>query len=236
MRIHFSVDDVIFTLRWAWRNRPASIFDMDFFGTLREWRRRYGLTVCLYCFGSDGERFSAKMLPEPYVEELREQRDWLRVGYHGLYAEAAVRMDGPAFEAEQRAVAERFAGLLPETVRLHGWDGPREGIACARTVGGVKTLLCPELHRDAFYQLPAAVRERVETCGSAEHEGVLYVRTDYRLDRLSEDSALREELLGRSGAALYLYMHELTFRYERDALEGLWRELLRRGDAVFTLD
>lgn len=236
MRIHFSIDDVILTLRWAWRNRPASIFDMDFFGALRKWHQQYGLKVCLYCFGSDGEQFSAEMLPEKYVGELREQRDWLRVGYHGLYAEAAVLMDGPAFTAEQTAVAEKFAGLLPETVRLHGWDGPREGIACAKAVGGVKKLLCPELRRDGFYQLPAVVRERVEACGSAEYDGVLYVRTDFRLDHLSEDSALREKLLEWSGAALYLFMHECRFRYERDALDSLWSELLRRRGAAFTID
>lgn len=235
MRIHFSIDDVILTLRWAWRNSPASIFDMDFFGTLRRWHQRYGLTVCLYCFGSDGDRFSADMLPERYVEELREQRDWLRVGYHGLYA-VAVRMDGPAFIAEQRAVAERFAGLLPETVRLHGWDGPREGIMCAKTVGGVKRLLCPELRRDGFYQLPADVRERVETRGAAEYDGVLYVRTDFSLDRLSEDPELREKLPDWPGGALYLFMHEWRFQYEREALENLWSALSRRGDTVFTLD
>lgn len=48
--IHFSIDDVINSFRWMYRNQSVSIFDMNFYGTLREWHLQYGLKVSLYIF------------------------------------------------------------------------------------------------------------------------------------------------------------------------------------------
>lgn len=48
--VHFSIDDISSVLRWIKDNKPQSIFDTRFFGTLKIWHLEYGLKCTLYFF------------------------------------------------------------------------------------------------------------------------------------------------------------------------------------------
>lgn len=46
---HYSIDDVWKSLRYLERNRPKSLFDMRFFGTLKGFHERFQVRFSLYC-------------------------------------------------------------------------------------------------------------------------------------------------------------------------------------------
>ena len=61
--------------------RPASIFDLRLYGTLKRWHELYDLKVSLYCI-SEFEGFDIQRIPECYGIELNQNKDWLRYGFH----------------------------------------------------------------------------------------------------------------------------------------------------------
>jgi len=46
-QVYLSIDDVGASLRYLTRSRPDSLFDMRFYGKLREYHMRFGAGFCL---------------------------------------------------------------------------------------------------------------------------------------------------------------------------------------------
>lgn len=77
--VHFSIDDVIESLKWVYQNRPKSIFEEPMFGTLKKWHESYGINCDLYVFEMTAG-FQLTDLQDNYWEELAKESDWLKLG------------------------------------------------------------------------------------------------------------------------------------------------------------
>lgn len=236
LTIHFSIDDVIASLRWAYENTPASIFDMDFYGILKRWHENYKLKVSLYCYGTDGKSFSVDRLQSHYKKEFIGEYRWIRLAYHGVYGDS-YRQEKQQFTAEQKYFADQFERVLAKTVRLHGWQASEEELEEARKNGKVEKLLCPDTYsKDFFSFLPEKVKRQIFMGEEVHYKNMKFQKTNYRLDDLSSDKKLFEKICLENSEKLYLFLHEWSFREQYEILEKLWGELSKRRKIRFVLE
>lgn len=222
-QIHFSIDDVIRTLRWLRDNKPNSIFDMDFFGTLKSWHERYGLKFSLYVF-EVCEGFSIENVPQKYWEEFKENDSWLSLCWHR-------RQSGPLldnYEAEiqsfnrvKNVIINRVSiGAWTDTVRLHRFEAGKDLIDYLREKGNIKCLLCADYDR-LSYDLTDTDLDILDNKKIVIRNGLAYRKTDIRLDLLETDTdetiqslvTKTEELLENdAGRQLVVFCHEWIFK------------------------
>lgn len=75
--VHFSIDDVIGSFQWIYRNKPQSIFDEPMLAQLKKWHEEYDIACDLYVFEhTDG--FCLTDLQDTYCEELQKEAGWLK--------------------------------------------------------------------------------------------------------------------------------------------------------------
>ena len=233
--IHFSIDDVINSFRWMYRNQPVSIFDMNFYGTLLKWHLRYGLKVSLYIFNEDGHGFTLEQLPAKYLDELRENQDWIHAGYHGIYSEGGFIKNECRFENEQKRVSGAFHDMLAETVRLHCWNASENNLRAAHKYGNVKSVLAPMEPTECFETLSEEDKRLIFRGDPLLRDGILFQKTDYRLDNLTERNKIAESILAAPGKIQYIFLHEWSFQKNTEAISFLWETLLQNGRVKFVL-
>lgn len=212
MEVHFSIDDVLNTLRWCAFNRPKSIFEMNFFGDLKRWHEIYGLKVSLYCFYGNGNDFCVEDLPDRYWEELKNQCSWLRMAYHGSMDEKAEK---EIFLKEQKRFREVIGGELSTSiVRLHCW----KAWAGVLEEGGV--FLCPYYDR-LPYDLEPAEWEKLKTVGTITKIKREYWMTDICYDYLQSLDTI-DGYMGEK--RLVIFGHEWMFKEKRNLIAGMLKK------------
>lgn len=224
MEVHFSIDDVLNTFRWCAFNCPESIFDMNFFGDLKRWHEDYGLKVTLYCFFGNGSDFCMEELQDRYLKELKEQRDWLRMTYHGSMDEEAGKEQ---FLEEQKRFNEIIGrDFSTSIVRLHCWQAPK-GVPLDRIKSGV--FLCPDYER-LPYDLTKEEWEKCRASGSIIKENREYWVTDIRYD-YPESLEQIDKYIGTK-ERLVVFGHEWMYREKRNLIIQLLEKL---GDAHYII-
>lgn len=222
MEIHFSIDDVLMSLRWCARNTPSSIFAMDFFGTLAKWHGLYGLRCNLYVFYTDDEGFDLGQLPERYRQELLRQQDWLLLSYHGIRTQGDYLDDAGRFEQEWRAVLELYpTENRPHMTRFHCWDLPR-GLQPKLVARGVGGLLCPSGGSRLGYGMDEMEGAELDQSGQLKLRGLIYWRTDVRWDFLSLEECsdmYRARVMVKQDRPVVVFGHEWRFAQQKDVLE-----------------
>lgn len=220
LRVHFSIDDVLMTLRWAYRNKPASIFDMRFFSVLEEWHKKYGIKVTLYMFFSDGLDFDISMFQERYINELKNQKDWLKVAYHGIYSDKYVE-NADRFKFEMLEFNKVWGmDMLSQTVRLHGWQSPIS-INKLRNYSCINQLLCPYEMRDCVYDLTNQEIDRVLKEKLIRKNSVIYRKTDILCDFCKNVKELERQII--MDKDVYLFVHEWRFEQQKKIIENFWQ-------------
>jgi len=193
------IDDVIWIFRDLTRQRPKSMFDNPFLGTLKEAHERYGLKVQLNCFYRTDffyglDEFSLADMTDAYKAEWQASKDWLRLGFHS-YQEFP---DYPFINSDYSDVAtvfdrifsavRRFAGDGVFTYALVGHWLPISKDGCrALKDRGVKLIACTDGNRYAYTGnrdiLPYGHGMRIES--NRKPEAALYRRTAYDAALLS---------------------------------------------------
>lgn len=223
MDVHFSIDDVGNTLRWCAFNCPESIFDMNFFGDLKKWHESYGLKVTLYCYWGNGSDFCMEDLPARYLEELRNQCDWLRMAYHGSPDEKAEK---ETFLEEQKRFDEIIGrDLSTSIVRLHCWKAP-EGVSLSCGTKGV--FLCPDYER-LPYDLTKEEWEELKATGNIAKENREYWITNIRYDYL-ESVEQMEPYMAKD--RLIIFGHEWLYKEKRNLIIEMLKKL---GDVDYLI-
>lgn len=209
----FFIDDVIWPFRDLSRQRPASIFDHPFLGTLKRMNRQYGLKTQLNIFFSTdpsygGEGFDLTQMPDIYREEFRANASWLRFAFHAEkefpgYPYVNISYDEmKAAYTRMRDEVYRFAGeeIFSHRVLIHFNAISKAGCQALRDCG--VTLLSSidgaDLPED-YAALSPAARERMLT-GRTEETTRPYLKTRSSgetipairaYNHLSDDMALR---------------------------------------------
>lgn len=216
MEVHFSIDDVLNTLRWCAFNQPKSIFDMDFYGDLKKWHEAYGIKVTLYCFFGNGSDFSIEDLPVRYLNELQNECSWLRLVYHGCMdknAEKKIFLN--EYKRFQKAVGGK---LISSIVRFHYWKVP-EGILEDTYRRG--TLLCPDYERIP-YDLTKEEWERLKEARILKKACREYWISDLRFDDMESVDGIDAYTQNKR---LVIFGHEWKYKEKRMIIETLFEKL-----------
>lgn len=238
-KIHFSIDDVILSLKWLKDNNPNSIFEMDFFKTLKRWNKRYGLQTSLYIYEMcDG--FSIEKLPQKYWDELRENTSWLKFCWHRRKAgllEDDYSTEIESFNRVKNIICNNVCtDAWTNTVRLHRYEASSELIKYLNEYGDIKCLLCADEDDRLSYDLDIKETNYLINKGIFLKKGMTYQKTDIRLDYLDiEGNTIVETFLIKtedvlknmsSDKALVLFCHEWRFNLICDYIEEYFQGLL----------
>lgn len=123
--VHYSIDDVWKTLRWLTVNRPASIFDMNFFHILKEWHELFGARFTMYCIiAMRDSGWTFYDIPDAYREDFKANEDWLRFGFHSItdkpFFEEGDEWEKSFLNFEEKRKRLGMGGT--DCLRLHSWE------------------------------------------------------------------------------------------------------------------
>lgn len=197
-RVHISLDDVQQIFMTANEQDRGSVLATPLLTELKRLHEQYEAKFSLYCFDDPAHR-----LNQFHCSELKDNEEWLRIGYHA-------NKDGSVTLTGYRGFEDyyRGAGLsLASSLRLHYFDCPQELIPELRE-NGVIRLFCADDGRDS-YGIP-----KDAYMGGYLREGIRFCPTDLRLEqsvsRLIEQAGLqgKEELI--------IFGHEIPFMKYRE--------------------
>jgi len=233
---HLSFDDVFSSIYWLYINRPTSIFDMVFYGTLRRLHLDYGAVFSLYAFlGS--KVFSIEMIPDEYCHEFYEASEWLRFGYHAdTPGKPILDYDISAFKNSLLLFDRAMCRLTPanricKCTRLHDWSASSEQIAVMKSLGAT-SLLCRD-NEGLSYDLTPDECVILNTAGFYEKNNMGYRRTDIRFDNCKNINTLLAPVIETDKEEIVLFGHEQWFSNSIDAIEGSIAQLYKNEYAFF---
>ncbi len=190
--VHFSIDDVIeiFKDLTLHENIYKSIWENPILKTLKEQRELYGAVFSLYVY-FENNTFSIDKATAKYQYEFEKNADWLRFGFHA-YCEQRDYCDENAellyvdyrntIKELKRIVGEK---AIDRVIRIHRFAAGRKAI------GKLKGLLDGLLTADderISYSLPVEACKQINRYGSCKDAyGILYIKTDFRLEWIEAD-------------------------------------------------
>ena len=141
-RFCFTVDDNIRCLRHLTEQRPASMFDLPYFGFYRRLHEKYGLKVQLNLFYEEGD-FNLSLVTDAYRDEWEANADWLKLSFHSKSEWPARPYEFSGYDevfADCSAVNReilRFAGekSLAKTTTVHYCRNTADGLRALRDCG-----------------------------------------------------------------------------------------------------
>jgi len=211
---HISFDDVFSSLRWLVTNRPPSVFDMDFYGTLRDWHERFGAVFSLYVFDSD-DFFSLSEIPQQYWQDFSKAAKWLKFGFHAGHKNTDVmHTTSKDFEKSFATCVNHIKAFAsPQGVcyrlRLHSWSANSKQIDILRR-NGINSLFCRD-NDGLSYDLLPKEEKQMRASGYFEKNGIVYRPTDLRYDNCADISALLLPLISNTQKEIVLFGHERFF-------------------------
>ena len=220
--MHFTFDDIAYTLHDLCQTRYASVFDQPFLGALREIHRQCGAVFTLFCFNRMGSipDYDIARLPDCYREELQAETAWLRWGFHAQDDTTKYAADTGAGEAIARcnAALARFAGQesIDPILRLGFCSGSLENMLAVHR-HGVRGLYGADDARLNYYLNQTQNDELLRTgrYDDIDH-GLIFLRSLPRLDkRTAQDVIAALETWPQPLAAVF--MHEYSFLAEPEA-------------------
>lgn len=197
-KVHLSVDDVHQLFLDSQELHPDSLFDLPLLTELKCLHELYGARFTLYCFEDSTYR-----LTKHYCAELKDNEDWLRIGYHaGIDGKVTVDsyLTFRSFFSEQNI-------KLASSLRLHCFNCPEE-LKRMMYADGVKRLFCADDDRSSY-----GLAKRIYEGGYLEN-GITYMPTDIRLEHfvsklLNNNSICEKE-------ELIIFGHEIPFLYYKE--------------------
>ncbi len=117
----FFTDDVIWCLRDVAREKPASLFDNEYFKMLKKCHDEWGLKVQMNLFYRTDfyygdEEFTLAQMPDTYKAEFEANSDWLKLAFHSKQEFP----DYPYVNARYEDVIRDYEQLMGEVKRFAG--------------------------------------------------------------------------------------------------------------------
>ena len=231
--IHLSVDDVIDCFSRIYKLEPQSIFDDPFLGFLKSCHERYGINCDLYVFEED-EEFHISLLQARYWKELRENKHWLKFGWHRrTNGELKDDLDGDMNSCN------RVFNLIKtkigtdgwsKSIRLHRWNATTELLGYLCELGCEEFLTADSDCRS--YDLNLEEEKELKEFRVVKREKWKYIKTDIRLDKLGRGKSILSVLLEcklilestPENVVIEMFFHERNFSEIQKSLEQLWNE------------
>lgn len=215
--LHFSFDDVAYTLHDLCSSAFASVFDQPFLHDLRIIHQETGAVFTLYCFNrcTALPDYDIAHLPDHYYEELSAASQWLRFGFHAeddltRYAETSGALT--AFLRSRDALT-RFAGKqsMDTFLRLGFFSGNQEAVNALHTAG-VRGLYAADDLRLSYALTPSENDQVIRQGVYRDAAGMVYIRTQPRLDTHPTQEVIAAVESNPAYRPLTeVFMHEYTY-------------------------
>lgn len=229
--VHFSIDDVIGSLKWVYQNQPESVFEEPMLCKLKEWHEKYEIKCDLYVYEiTDG--FKLTDLQDRYCKELCEESDWLKFGWHRRKDGELTDDDKTEIESFDRIhifIREKISSRSwTDILRLHGWEASGE-LMSHLTGNGIRRLLTADSNR-LSYDLTEDDFAILQESGRLWKEPFLYLVTDIQFDCFA-DSMTVESCLDYTQqflikkpykGLLEVFCHEWKFQEIASDIEQYW--------------
>ena len=218
---HFSIDDVFDSLIEV-TDKNIPLFEHPYFYLLKEMHERYNITVGLHLFFEKEINGKSRNLCE--IRDLRKEISgaggWIYFGPHALDFKTAPYNQS---REEQMAVfnrtydeIDRFAGKnsYAKWIRLHFYSESYE-LADYFKNKGVTALFSTD-RLVGSHRMPQAIKDSLNNIGYASHEGIDFIRTQFRVEFFADDNLSKQaiESLFKESFAKYGYIILYTHEYE----------------------
>lgn len=213
MKIHFSVDDVIYSLKDLAEKKPKSIFDLPFFDFLERMNKEYGAVFTLYMFENFAESFFVNDIPKEYWDEMCAC-GFLKVGFHGTFFEESYEVFTKKCRNFYSCVPkELWSGII----RLHRYAADEYMIDTMKNFG-LEVLLCREdkCREDGdfpdSYILSGSEEKDIDTKVVYKNQ-VGYLKTIFRIEHYEKQELLLKlsekiELCDSENDIISIFTHE----------------------------
>lgn len=235
-RVHISFDDVFTSLRCLVENNPRSIFDMEFFSSLKHLHEEYNAAFSLYAFyGND--MFSIDMIPEKYCREFRQAADWMKFGFHALtHKQNALSIGAESFDVVLRQFITAISGRISaeslcNCLRLHNWAATAEQVMIMKSAN-IQMLLCRE-SLEPSYDLTQEESMILYDDHTFEKSGMQYCRTNVCYDNCPDINAKLTQLFECGKNQIVLFGHEKQCMRTLKSIGQSVRRLYRAGYTFF---
>lgn len=230
---HFSVDDVFDSLIDVTR-QGTPLFEHPFFALMKEVHDTYDAAIDLELFWErdiDNVLYTLRDVRD-LREEIRKEGSWLRFGPH---AQSYMVAPHEQFPHEQQRIfddiyeqVERFAGkeFFAPWVRLHFYAESYE-LADYFKNKGVTALFSTDREAGSHRMLPENAKELL-TDGFTTHEGMNFIRTQFRLEFFTNNRNTDEDLRRIFKEALAQYGHITFYSHEYEFARAEVRNMIRR--------
>ena len=214
LTMHFSLDDTINIFKELSHASYESAFQQETLRQLRRLHDSYGAVFSLYCYYSDGSSFDLSQMDERYADEFSRNSSWLRFSFHAYSpnddenssAEQEVKM----YELTMGELRRITGGALDTYARFHRFRGSQNviNILSRHSDYPLEGLYTADDLRES-YGLSLAEQVLVRKCGRCLIRGVIYQRTDLRIERGNSSSLDVLFLTNRGGCeAIEIFTHE----------------------------
>ncbi len=217
-KIHVSIDDV-----WTCFNELSkdsmsyeTIYEHPFFMNLKLAHEKTGAKFTLYVF-ERANNYSIDDIPLKYIEQLRREKDWLRIGYH-VSSDTATREDIgflSSFKQSFEHVNEKLGGA--NILRLQYYYATPEEVSYLSRKGKLTLLSADDDRRS--YSLPLSLNDSLIKKESIQYNNINFERTDIRIEK--PDGPLKELYLNRNDETIVLFTHEWALKNKWNKLE-MW--------------
>jgi len=230
--VHFSINDVIGSFRWIYRNRPRSIFDEPMLSVLKKWNEMFRLNCDLYVY-EETEGFSLMQLQACYWQELSENR-WLRLAWQKRKSgkpEGRVNEEIQSLKRIYDLVINRAGkAVWADSVRLHCYMA-EDPLIEAMEKFGMYTFLTDLEGQNCG--LSESESEGLCHKGFWQKKKYEYIITDVCLDVIKDGIEI-EELVNlakeailrqRQKLVLEVFCHEWAFKDIYEKAEQFWMQM-----------
>ncbi|MBO7179410.1 MAG: hypothetical protein J6V78_03615 [Clostridia bacterium] len=215
LKVHLSIDDVIYSFLDLIKLEPASVFDVDLFKMLKNLNKEYGAVFTLYCYENYANSYFVSQISAKYWREMAES-GFLRLAYHG------------PFEASEYSVFFKeccdFYKNIPTTLyanraRLHRYSGDEQSIELLKKFK-VEELLCRENYSRNFGEFQASyiLSEKEEQILDEKcilKNGIMYRKTDVRIEFYTKSDlkcVFDDYAIKKRNDVLVVFTHEKKIR------------------------
>lgn len=238
MKVHISVDDVIYSFMELCEKEPESVFDIDFYKHLKEMNIRYGTVFSLYAFENYGEKFFIDSVPKKYIQELAES-GFIKIGFHGTFFTS----DYETFTQKCDRLYSVFPeSIYAETIRLHKYEAGSDMLEYMKKYKAV-TFLCREDESRRFKDFPPSYffteeQEKLLGIKPCKINNLDYIKTSIRLEFYSMEQ-LKNILISLvpsvdNESVFAVYTHERLYYDYNPHMEFVCKFISEQNNIDFT--
>ena len=233
---HFSVDDVFDSLIEI-TLKDIPLFEHPFFALMKEMHDIYDVQVDLELFWGkeiDGVFYTLREMKD-VSKEIKEQGSWLRFGPH-----AYNYMVAPFEQTREEQIEvfnniyseiDRFAGrqFYATWVRLHYYSESYE-LASYFKERGVTALFSTDREAGS-HRMPPPIAQSLLQTGFATYEDAHFIRTQFRVEVLTNHRDSEEDLQKMFTDALeqfgYIIFYSHEYEFARSEVRNMFRTIFK---------